>query len=138
MRPVSKVQVQESQPVPQQSEDKSDDEPIQDDELVTETQLVTKPNTHEDEALDYNSESDASSKEDPIPDRCNDEHQPTSNHAKVAKSSKKAKEVPFKITKPTKKKVVKPEAHANYVKLKIKNQNSKGNKGKGRFGQRNR
>jgi DNA replication regulator SLD2 len=125
VRPVSKIQVQESQPAPQRCDDESEQSDNEHEELIAETQDLPTQTGLENEDIDHDDDSDAFSNKI-------DEEALTVKRAKVSKTGKGT------ITKPTKKRVVKPEAHANYVKLKIKNQNTKGNKGKGRFGRKNR
>lgn len=125
MRPVSKIQVLESQAHRHQSDDDSEHEAAAPQEVIVESQAAVKQSDRESEALDHD-------------DSRYGDRPATFTSAKPPEASSDAKEVPSKVTKPTKKKVVKPEAHANYVKLKIKNQNTKGNKGKGRFGRKHR
>ncbi|KAF2436037.1 hypothetical protein EJ08DRAFT_655737 [Tothia fuscella] len=133
MRPVL-PKVQEASKEAEQSEPETETE-----EMVGETRNVPQSEPTENNVQNFDNESDAFSDHADVASAADEELRTSSKSSKISKSkSKKSKEHSSKATKPSKKRAIKPEAHANYVKLKIKNQNGKGNKGKGKFGRKNR
>jgi DNA replication regulator SLD2 len=129
------LQAPEAKQPAEQSED-DEDEPA---EAIPETQIVTEPSAlevaSENEEDAYSDECDLSAEED-LPD-ITTVIEPSSSTKKDKKDKKKKSTENTETAKKSNKKKVKPEAHANYVKLKIKNQNSKA-KGKGRFSRNKR